>query len=201
MTCIKSASGTNIGIVKESLRKLLEHREKQRIVENGRISSAVLVPLYFWEGQYHIIFIRRTETVKAHKGQISFPGGMCEKEDKSLVDTALRESHEEIGLRAEDVEILGELDDEITTTSNYIVSPFVGFIPWPYRFIENKDEVDEILKAPLAALLDNDCFKPDTEILDGKEVGSYAYHYRGNVIWGATARILYKLLNLIRQVN
>ena len=187
--------------MEESLRKLLSHRDKQCIIDNSRISSAVLVPIYFWEEDYHIIFIRRTETVKAHKGQISFPGGMCEKEDKSLMDTALRESREEIGLLAKDVEILGELDDEITTTSNYIVSPFVGIIEWPYNLTKNRDEVDEILNIPLPALLDKDCLTPDTETLDGKTVDSYAYNYGGNVIWGATARILNKFLNIIKQAN
>ena len=75
--------------------------------------------------------------------------------------------------------MLGELDDEITTTSNYIVTPFVAMIPWPYRFKKNKTEVDEIIRIPIPALLDKDCLKPDTEILDGKTVDSYAYHYRG----------------------
>ena len=187
--------------MEKSLRKLLDHREKQYIVDSKRITSAVLVPIYFWEEDYHIIFIRRTKTVKAHKGQISFPGGICEKEDKSTMDTALRESHEEIGLLVEDVEILGELDDEITTTSNYIVSPFVGIIQWPYHLTKNKDEVDEILNVPLPALLDRDCLTPDTETLNGKKVDSYAYHYEGDVIWGATARILYKLLDIIKQTN
>ncbi|HEY97753.1 MAG TPA: CoA pyrophosphatase [Dehalococcoidia bacterium] len=187
--------------MEESLRRLLDHRDKQSIIDDNRISSAVLVPIYRQDGEYHIIFIRRTETVKAHKGQISFPGGMCEKEDKSAMDTALRESQEEIGLLPEDVEILGELDDEITTTSNYIVSPFVGIIPWPYCFKKNGDEVDEILYVPLPALYDKDCLRPDTEILDGETVNSFAYHYGGNIIWGATARILYKFLEIIRQAG
>jgi 8-oxo-dGTP pyrophosphatase MutT (NUDIX family) len=187
--------------MEETLRRLLDHRDKQRIVDNNRIPSAVLVPIYLHDAEYHVILIRRTETVKAHKGQISFPGGICEKEDKSSMDTALRESQEEIGLLPDDVEILGELDDEITTTSNYIVSPFVGIIPWPYRFRKNEDEVDEILYVPLPALLGKDCLKPDTEILDGKTVNSFAYHYRGNVIWGATARILYKFMEIIKRAG
>ncbi len=187
--------------MEDRLRKLLDHRDKQCIMDNSRISSAVLIPMYYREGDYYIVFIRRTETVKAHKGQISFPGGICEKEDKTLMDTALRESQEEIGLLPEHVDVLGELDDEITTTSNYVVSPFVGVIQWPYRFTKNTDEVDEILNVPLPALFDKDCLKPDTETLNGKKVDSYAYHYQGNVIWGATARILYKLLAIIRQAD
>jgi 8-oxo-dGTP pyrophosphatase MutT (NUDIX family) len=199
VTCTQGGSGIIIILVKAELKKLLGARPKRHIEDASRIPSAVLIPLYENAGSYHIVFIKRTDTVKAHKGQISFPGGTCEKEDSSLLETALRESYEEIGLKEADVEILGELDDELTTTSNYIVAPFVGLIPWPYRFVKNRQEVDEILKIPLTALLDKDCLKLDTEVLNGKELSSYAYHHDGRVIWGATARILYKFLDIITQ--
>jgi 8-oxo-dGTP pyrophosphatase MutT (NUDIX family) len=185
--------------VKTRLKEILTRRQKRYIKDASRIPSAVLIPVYENAGSYHIVFIKRTETVKAHKGQISFPGGTHEKEDVSLLQTALRESYEEIGLKTDDVEILGELDDELTTTSNYIVTPFVGFIPWPYRFVKNREEVAEILIIPLPALLDKDCLKPDTEVLDGKQLSSYAYHYDSKVIWGATARILHKFLDIITR--
>lgn len=183
--------------MKAELKKRLVARTKLYIEDASRVPSAVLIPIYKESGSYHVVFIRRTDTVKTHKGQISFPGGTCEKEDASLLETALRESYEEIGLKRDDVEILGELDDELTTTSNYIVTPFVGLIPWPYRFTRNSDEVDEILKIPLTALLDKDSLKPDTEVLDGIELASCAYHHDGRVIWGATARILNKFLDII----
>jgi 8-oxo-dGTP pyrophosphatase MutT (NUDIX family) len=186
--------------VETALKKLLAQRQKRYITDNNRISSAVLIPIYQKDGQYHIIFIKRTTTVKTHKGQISFPGGMRDTLDKTLLDTALRESLEEIGLRKEDIQVLGELDDEVTTTSNFIVTPFVALIPWPYRFTPNKAEVDELIEVPITALLEKDCLKPDTEVLNGKKVDSFAYHYRGTVIWGATARILNKLLDIISQV-
>lgn len=157
------------------------------------------MPLYKKDGQYHILFIKRTETVKEHKGQISFPGGTREEEDGTLLDTALREYAEETGLRAEDVEVLGELDDEVTATSNYIVSPFVAVIPRPYKFEVSEEEVDEIIEVPIPALLDKDCLRRDTEILDGKVVESYVYHYQGRVIWGATARILNRLLDIFTR--
>ena len=189
----------NIWKVKERLIQLLRHREKLHIVDNYRVTSAVLLPLYHWQGQHLIVFIKRTETVKEHKGQISFPGGACEEKDRTLLDTALRESTEEIGLNPADVEILGELDDEVTTTSNYIVTPFVGIIPWPYQFKINKHEVDEIIEIPVSTLLDKDSIRPDTEILDGEAVESYAYYYRENVIWGATARILFRFLDIFNQ--
>ena len=180
------------------LKQLLAARRKQYIDEPERIRSAVLVPLYLDHGQYHIVFIKRTDTVKTHKGQISFPGGGWDKKDKTLLDTAIRESCEEIGLRREDIKIIGEMDDEITTTSNYIVTPFVAVIPWPYRFTACKEEVAEIISVPVAALRDKRCLKMSIETMEGGiVVDSYNYHYNGNVIWGATARILHKFLEII----
>ena len=187
--------------MEEELKKYLAQRQKQSIVDARRTASAVLIPIYKKDGQYHILFIKRTKTVKTHQGQISFPGGTRDKRDKTLRDTALREATEEIGLGAADVNILGELDDEVTTTSNFIVTPFVAIVPYPYRFTRNKDEVDSLLRVPIAALLEKDCRKPRSEMLDGKKVASFAYHYRGKVIWGATARILYKLLEIIGQLK
>jgi 8-oxo-dGTP pyrophosphatase MutT (NUDIX family) len=185
--------------VKENLRQLLAQRQKRHIVDDSRVPSAVLVPIFKKQGQYHLLFIKRTETVKEHKGQISFPGGTHEQEDITLLDTALRECTEEIGLRAEDVEVLGELDDEVTTTSNYIVSPFIAAIPWPYQFKVNEVEVEEIIEIPVSALLDENCLQQDTELLDGKLVDSYNYYYQRRVIWGATARILNRFLNILTQ--
>jgi 8-oxo-dGTP pyrophosphatase MutT (NUDIX family) len=185
--------------MKRRLRQLLSQRQKRHIVDDSRVSSAVLLPIYIQQGQYHILFIKRTETVKEHKGQISFPGGTHEDGDRTLLDTALRECTEEIDLRAKDVEVLGEMDDELTTTSNYIVSPFVAFIPWPYQFKVNEEEVDVIIEAPISALLDKNCLHRDTELLNGKVIDSYAYHYQGRVIWGATARILNRFLDIFTR--
>ena len=186
--------------MKAELKKLLSEKQKRHINDADRVQSAVLIPIYKNEEEYHIVFIRRTETVKTHKGQISFPGGTREVSDETLLDTAIRESDEEIGLLPDDIDILGELDDEVTTTSNYVVTPFVGVIPWPYSFVINKGEVDEIIRVPVAALMESECLKPDTEFLNGRKIESYTYDYNGNVIWGATARILYKLLGLIKQI-
>jgi 8-oxo-dGTP pyrophosphatase MutT (NUDIX family) len=186
--------------VKAQLREILAHRQKRQITDSDRVPAAVLIPLYRKEGQYHMVFIKRTETVKEHKGQISFPGGNRDNRDNTLMDTALRESYEEIGLRTGDIEVIGELDDEITTTSNYIVTPFVAMIPWPYRFIINRDEVDELIEIPIAALLLSDYWKPAIETLDGGiVVDSFNFYYNGRLIWGATARILNKFLEIYRQ--
>ncbi len=125
---------------------------------------------------------------------------MRDKGDKTLLDTALRESEEEIGLHRKDVTILGELDDEITTTSNFIVTPFIAAIPYPYKFTINKEEVAKIISVPVAKLLEKGSLKPDTEMLAGKKVNSFAYYYNDTRIWGATARILKKLLDIIEEI-
>jgi 8-oxo-dGTP pyrophosphatase MutT (NUDIX family) len=191
----------NIGLMEDELKQILAQRTKRYITDNNRLPSAVLIPIYKHDGQYYIVFIKRTNKVKTHKGQISFPGGMRDKGDKTLRDTALRESVEEIGLRQEDIAILGELDDEITTTSNFIVTPFIASVPYPYHFTPNKAEVAKIISVPVTALLDKDNRKPETETLSGKKVESFAYYYRGTRIWGATARILNKLLGIIENLS
>lgn len=173
-------------------------RRKRHIVDPDLVSAAVLLPIYRKDGQYHILLIRRTETVKKHKGEISFPGGVYEERDGSLLETALRESAEEIGLKAGDVEILGELDDEVSVTTNYVISPFIAAIPWPYRFRLDRRETEEIIEAPIDSLLKSNYLRP--EIINGETVTADYYKYRDRIIWGATARILNKFLAILAPV-
>jgi 8-oxo-dGTP pyrophosphatase MutT (NUDIX family) len=183
--------------VKQRLKQALSLRQKQRIVDPKRISAAVLVPIYDKQGQYYILFIKRTEFVEKHKGEISFPGGVHEERDKTLLDTALRECAEEIDLMAEDVEILGELDDEVSVKTNYVISPFLALIPWPYQLKADGRETEEIIEAPISALRDKGYSR---QVTRGDEtITSYYYHYQGRVIWGATARILNKFLDIFAQ--
>jgi 8-oxo-dGTP pyrophosphatase MutT (NUDIX family) len=188
-----------MGAVEQKLREALSRRQKQHIIDAELVPSAVLVPIYWRQGQYYILFTQRTERVKEHKGQISFPGGAHQEEDRTLLDTALRESFEEIGLAPDKVKILGELDDTRTVGSNYVVSPFVGVIPWPYQFKLDGWETEEIIEVPISVLLDKDSCRKGIEIVGGQKVTSYFYHYQGRVIWGATARILHQFLDIFIQ--
>jgi 8-oxo-dGTP pyrophosphatase MutT (NUDIX family) len=187
--------------MEEELKACLARRTKETIIEKTRISAAVLVPLYQENGKYHIVFIRRSIRVPTHQGQIAFPGGARHKSDKTLQETALREAEEEIGLHIADVKVLGELDDQVTTTSNFIVTPVVGMIPWPYEFKLCKAEVERLFFVPVSTLLETDRRKPEMEILHGEQYPSFAYYYRGKRIWGATARILYLLLEIIKEIE
>ncbi len=138
--------------------------------------------------------------MKDHKGQISFPGGAYEEEDGTLLNTALRECAEEIGLAAEAIELLGELDDFLTIGSGYIISPFVAAILWPYPLKVDPIEVEEIVEVPISALLDKSCLCQGTDTLDDQVITTYFYHYQTKVIWGATARILNQFLDILTQV-
>ncbi len=184
--------------MEERLRRALARRKKLRITDPERTASAVLVPLYLKDGQYHVLFIQRTYNVRDHKGQIAFPGGTREEADNSLLATALREASEEVGLPAEAVDILGELDDVRTIGSRYVISPFVGMVRRPFEVLVDEWETEDVIEVPLQALLDPACLRTGTDELDGEPIKTYFYHYRDKVIWGATARILAQLLDIIR---
>jgi 8-oxo-dGTP pyrophosphatase MutT (NUDIX family) len=184
----------------QRLKQALSRRQKHRIVDTDRVKSAVLVPIYYRDGEYYILFTKRTEKVRDHKGQISFPGGAYEEQDATLLDTALRECYEEIGLAAEAVEVLGELDDMPTQMTYYVISPFVAAIPWPYQFRVDPIEVKEIIEVPISTLLDKDCLRQETDPLnDGRITGSF-YYCNNRIIWGATARILNQFLDIWTEV-
>ena len=182
--------------MKEQLQAALAQRQKKQIIDPTRLKSAVLVPIYWREGQYYILFTKRSEDVATHKGQISFPGGTYEEDDVTLLNTALRESEEEIGLATSDIEVLGELDDTVALVSNYIISPFVAAIPWPYHFKVDGREIARIIEVPVPSLLDGNNIYNETMMADGATLRECSYHYQGDVIWGATARILTQFLGI-----
>ena len=175
--------------MKQQIERILRHRKKKKITGENLKASAVLIPLFYNQGQYHILFTERSEEVDFHKGQVCFPGGTREPSDSSLLQTVLREIEEEISLKAKDVEILGEFDDNVTLTSNYVISPFVALIPHPYPLKADGREIREIFSVPLSFLMDEANFKQD----------SYAYEYEGHIIWGATARILRQFMGLLKS--
>ena len=180
------------------IRDILASREQRIIISESLIPAAVLLPLFRREGGYHILLTKRTQKVKTHKGEISFPGGVYDQEDKTLEKTALRESFEEIGLREKDIDILGRLDD-VETTTHYRIRPFVGDIPWPFPFVINRDEIEQLIELPLDGLSPEGFAKQAKLSLESGDRFVYAYHHGRHVIWGATAAILKQFLELIRH--
>ena len=175
--------------MKQRIRELLRDRKKQRITGENLKASAVLMPIFYDRGEYHVLFTERSDEVVFHKGQVCFPGGTQEPSDSSLLQTALREAEEEIGLEAKDIEILGELDDIVTVVTSYVISPFVAFIHHPSSLKTDGREVKGTFSVPLAFLMDEANFNQD----------SYAYEYEGHIIWGATARILRQFVDLLKS--
>lgn len=166
--------------------------------ERGGKRAAVLVPLYTHLDELHVIFTKRSDHVEHHKGEVSFPGGAFEPLDASLIDTALRESEEEIGLRAEHIEIIGQLDD-IITISDYHVSVYVGQLhshPAPYVWQPQEEEVAEVLEVPLNHLRDEANLVELPRQRSGRLVIMEGFRWRDHVIWGSTGRMLRNFLDV-----
>jgi len=180
----------------ESMKKMLSSR-KRGVIEHPPFShAAVLVPLFKKEEECHLLFTKRSDEVKYHKGEISFPGGVVDEEDRELINTALREAHEEIGLKESDIQVIGLLDDIVTITE-FIVTPIVGLFPSPYPFKVSEVEIAELIEVPLSFLLNKECLSERTILRGGQNEVVYAYQYGEHIIWGATARILNQFLDLI----
>ena len=162
-----------------------------------RRQAAVLLPLFKNATDYHLVFTKRTETVRHHKGQVSFPGGSFEPADGDLLTTALRESYEEVGIEPEHVSILGRLDDLATFSTSFTISPFVGLIPYPYPFRPNPIEVAIVFDASLSILADPTVGRRYIRARDdGATIEDYEFHVDGHVIWGATARLIHHFLEV-----
>jgi 8-oxo-dGTP pyrophosphatase MutT (NUDIX family) len=149
--------------------------------------AAVLIPLVCWEGDWHLLFTRRTDLVEHHKGQVSFPGGATDPGDESPEQTALRELEEEIGVLPVDVRVLGRMGEYLTVT-NFRVTPVVGTIPWPYCFKVHTLEVGRVFTVPLAWLAERENRLEFTRQETGRGVVVFL-PYDGEWVWGATARM------------
>ncbi|MCH7652831.1 MAG: CoA pyrophosphatase [Chloroflexi bacterium] len=180
----------------ELIRRILTENPKKTVVDSSLTPAGVTLLLYPKDGEYCILLNKRTDTVDDHKGEISFPGGRKDPEDKTLLDTALRETHEEMGISPDDVDVLGEIDDVPTNTS-YLISTFVGTIPYPYEFAPSEAEVAEVLEVPISTLMDINSARDEVRVRDGELVNSVSYSYDGHLIFGATARILSRFLELL----
>ncbi len=160
--------------------------------------AAVLVPLVERSEGMTIIFTRRTAHLAAHAGQISFPGGHIEPTDVDPEAAALRETEEEIGLSRDRVELLGRLDTYITRTG-FRVTPAVGLVRPPFDLSPDPDEVAEVFEVPLSVFLDPALPRRESRHLFGADRFFYAFPYRADSIWGATAGMLVNLREILLE--
>ena len=159
------------------------------------IEAAVLIPIVERNDGLKVILTKRSNNLKQHPGQISFPGGKSEKTDKSLVATALRETKEEIGIKDKNVEILGQLSKHVTITG-FKITPFIGRIKMGFSTEIQASEVSEIFEVPLSYLSNPRNFRVESVKWKGKKRFFYSIPYGPYYIWGATARILKNLADL-----
>jgi 8-oxo-dGTP pyrophosphatase MutT (NUDIX family) len=180
----------------QKIKEILACRGKTCINDPALSRAAVLIPLFKKKGQFHVLLTRRTDKVGHHKGQVSFPGGR-QDQGEDLLTTALREAKEEMGIEEKDVRILGELDDMCTVSSDFCISPFVALIPYPYPFKINRQEIAEVIEVPLSVFLDESKLGQEFRERNGHPLKVYFYQHEEHLIWGATARILKQLIDLL----
>jgi 8-oxo-dGTP pyrophosphatase MutT (NUDIX family) len=181
--------------LKRHIQRILKNRRRRIIPKEDLRESAVLIPICWDKSEPYIIVTMRSMNVEHHKGEISFPGGRAEPDDEGLIHTALREAHEEIGLRQDEVDVLGILDDHISIMG-YHITPVVGSVPYPYEFVINS-ESETLLYVPLRQALMDTVWMAEKTSFMGREINIYYLEIDGGVVWGATARMLKHFVDLI----
>lgn len=167
---------------------------------DGRM-AAVLVPLVKVDGEWTLLFTRRSDELVDHKGEVSFPGGSVEQQDQDFKQTALREAWEEVGLSGENVHILGAMHT-FRTISNFCLKPVIGAVEWPVELAINSAEVIRAFCIPLQWLVDPKHWQETPRKLsNGLTVPVIIYEdYDGEKLWGITARITQELLRTIKKM-
>ena len=181
--------------------KLDKHKSRDYIYTQTQWQdAAVLIPLFFKNGEAHLLFTKRTEFLRHHKGQVSFPGGKFDKSDKNLEKTAIRETFEEIGLKKDDINVLGKTDKFLTNT-HFLVQPYAGFFSYPYNFKVNSGEIDRLIEVPIQHLTDENFFKVKFISYNDQLWPIHYYYYNDDVIWGVTGFLLSNFLNIVFGLN
>ena len=175
---------------------LLRPAEAVKLDAHGGTEAAVLVPMHGWPNNPGLVLTERRADLSRHAGEISFPGGRRDG-DEELLDTALREAEEEIGLPQENVEIVGALPPIGTFVTNYKITPFVGLIEQGMRFAPNPGEVESVLVASFDDLAAG--YEKRRLVRRGVPIKTDTYLIGDKLIWGATARILAMLLERLRS--
>jgi len=157
--------------------------------------ASVLAPIQQRPDGDYLILTQRSENLSSHSGQVAFPGGKVEPEDDSAAAAALRESYEELGIDPDHVRILGQLD-QVVAGYNFLVTPFVGIIPYPYEFRLNPEETAAVFSVPVEALVSRGALSMDSR-LSRRWGPIYHFQYEEWDIWGATARMVKQLLELV----
>jgi 8-oxo-dGTP pyrophosphatase MutT (NUDIX family) len=179
--------------VAEALRGVLDPLTPDPVLPGG-VPAAVVVPVID-QPRPSVVVTRRTDTVRTHKGEISFPGGVRHLEDPDLLTTALRETEEELGIPGEAFDMVGRLPPTHTVVSGYVILPFVGLLAERPRMRPSPIEIAEIVEMDLGRLAE-----VEREVIpDGRPSGWFSYEIGGHTVWGATGRIMHAFLDRLRS--
>ncbi len=189
-----------------ALRQRLEPTQRAEMMKDALVkqypsarNASVLIALFEENNETYLSFIRRASTLRAHSGEIAFPGGAADVSDVSPIVTALREAQEEIGLAPTRVEVLGIMAPVFTVVSNFLITPVVAFLPeGPGTLHLQLSEVEEIIFLPLQGLADPSIYHTEQWLREDVSHTVYFFDYGTYRIWGATARMLTMLLDLLR---
>lgn len=173
---------------------------KPEPVDGTVTQAAVLIALTDNRESPSVVLTRRSATLSSHSGEVALPGGKWEPQDPDLATTALRETHEEIGVEPEKVQLLGALPT-LQTYQGLTVSPFVGIIPENLSYIPNQFELDAIFHVPLSFFVEDQRIRTDTFNRKIGHVWSPAYNFEGFEIWGFTARLLVNFVSSALEVD
>jgi 8-oxo-dGTP pyrophosphatase MutT (NUDIX family) len=190
----KDKGSEDDGGVNDLSSRLLSAEEAEAMEVRGGTEAAVLLPLYGWPEEPGLIFTERRADMRRHAGEISFPGGRRDEIDADLATTALREAQEEIALEPARVELVGALPPVSTFVTGYRVHPFVGLVAHPadLGLVPNPTEVETVLTFSLEVLRES--YEMRRLVRRGVPIRTPTYEVEGQLIWGATARILADLL-------
>jgi 8-oxo-dGTP pyrophosphatase MutT (NUDIX family) len=183
-----------VGSIGSALRETLLDPQPDPPLPDG-VPAAVIVPVIDVD-EPTLLFTKRTETVRDHKGEISFPGGARHPEDPDLLATALRETREELGISPDEFDVLGALPPTHTMVSGYVIVPFVGRLRERPVLTPSPVEIAEILEVRVSSLID---VEKEVEVVGGLHPTMYVYEVDGHVVWGATGRIVHGLLEVLRR--
>lgn len=174
------------------------YRRLTKVIPDNHKKSAVMILLYEKEGEIYFPLIQRQDYKGVHSGQISFPGGKMDKTDSSLLETAFRETEEEVGIDRTELSYIGELTELYIPPSNFMVHVYVSFHSGTPSFVKEEKEVKEILEVPYSSVMDDGNIK-ETEVLiqGGMKLKTPYLDLNDKVVWGATAAILVELKEII----